>query len=210
MAQKQKRIRRTAEDARALILEAAEKTMAKQGPAGIRLQDVAKAAGVSHPTILHHFGSREGLVRALNLRTLEELKTALVAGMTTAARDDGVALTFQAYRDGIAQRVLWLMQSDDAPPPGRLETFESIVEALHEARKSFARAGHPPDIADTRYVVHLVTIAAMGDALIGGRLRQSTAGGGAKNNGGKKERATGAGFETWLSDLIALFMRSKS
>ena len=210
MAQKQKRIRRTAEDARALILAAAEKTMAKQGPAGIRLQDVAKAAGVSHPTILHHFGSREGLVRALNLRTLEELKTTLVAGMTTAARDDGVALTFQAYRDGIAQRVLWLMQSEDAPPPGRLETFESIVEALHEARKSFARPGHPPDIADTRHVVHLVTIAAMGDALIGGRLRQSTAEGGAKNNSGKKERATGAGFEKWLSDLIALFMRSKS
>lgn len=202
MAAKQKRIRRTAEEARALILEAAEKTMEKQGPAGIRLQDVAQAAGVSHPTILHHFGSREGLVRALNLRTLEELRNTLVGGMTTAARDDGVALTFQAYRDGIAQRVLWLMQSEDAPPPGRLETFESIVAALHEARKSFARPGHPPDIADTRHVVHLVTIAAMGDALLGARLRQSA--GSAKN-----ERAAGAQFEKWLSDLIALFMRSK-
>lgn len=206
MAEKKKRIRRTAEDARALILEAAEKTMTEQGPAGIRLQDVAKLAGVSHPTILHHFGNREGLVRALNLRTLDELRTALVAGMKTAARDapndDGVAMTFQAYRNGIAQRVLWLMQSEDAPPTGKLGTFESIVEALHETRKSFARPGHPPDIADTRHVVHLVTIAAMGDALLGARLRQSS-------GSAKTERADGAAFEKWLSELITLFMRSK-
>ncbi len=74
-----KRIRRKPEDARALILDAAEKSMAAHGPAGIRLQDVAQQAGVSHPTILHHFGSREGLVRALNQRTLEDLKGALIA-----------------------------------------------------------------------------------------------------------------------------------
>jgi AcrR family transcriptional regulator len=79
LKQKQKRIRRTPEEARALILEAAEGTIAKTGPSGLRLQDVAKAAGVSHPTILHHFGSREGLVKALNLRTLEDLKAVLVA-----------------------------------------------------------------------------------------------------------------------------------
>src|SRR5262249_17319320 len=97
------------------------------------------------------------------------------------------------------QRMVWLLQSDDAPP-GRLGVFESIVEALHEARKGFARPGHPPDMADTRSMVHLVTIAAMGDALIGERLRQSA---------GKKERVSTADFEKWLSDLITLFARSK-
>jgi hypothetical protein len=48
-----KRIRRTPEEARRLILDAAEACMAKAGPAGLRLQEVAEAAGVSHPTILH-------------------------------------------------------------------------------------------------------------------------------------------------------------
>ncbi len=48
--------------------------MAAGGPAGLRLQEVAKAAGVSHPTILHHFGSREGLIQALNLRSVEQFR----------------------------------------------------------------------------------------------------------------------------------------
>lgn len=199
MAARAKRVRRKPEEARALILDAAEKSMAEQGPAGLRLQDVARVAGVSHPTVLHYFGSREGLVRAVNLRTLEELKTVLIGGMGSAVHKDGVSLTFSAYRNGIAQRMLWLLQSDDAPP-GRLGTFESIVEALHEVRKVHARPDHPPDIADTRNMVHLVTIAAMGDALIGERLRQSAA---------KKERISATTFEQWLSDLITLFMRSK-
>jgi AcrR family transcriptional regulator len=200
--QNQKRIRRTPEDARALILEAAEGTIARTGPAGLRLQDVAKAAGVSHPTILHHFGSREGLVKALNLRTLEELKAVLVAGMKadTSNGEDGIARTFAAYRGGLGERMVWLMQSEAAPPPGSMTIFEGIVAALHEVRTSFARPGHPPDIADTRAVVHLTTIAALGDALMGARLRQTT---------GAEERAQGAAFEKWFSALITQFLRSK-
>jgi AcrR family transcriptional regulator len=50
-----KRIRRTPEEARRLILDAAEASMAIEGPAGLRLLTVAMQAGVSHPTILHHF-----------------------------------------------------------------------------------------------------------------------------------------------------------
>jgi AcrR family transcriptional regulator len=200
LAVNEKRVRRKPEEARALILDAAEKSMATDGPAGIRLQDVAKAAGVSHPTILHHFGSRDGLVRALNLRTLEDFRAALLANMkaTTSNGDDGIALSFAMYRNGLAQRMLWHLQASQEPA-GRLDIFDSIVDALHEMRKSFARPGHPPDIADTRNVVHLVTVAALGDALIGHRLRQA----------GEKEREAGAAFEKWFSDLITLFMRAR-
>ena len=37
-----------------------------------------------------------------------------------------------------------------------------------------ALPGHVPDIEDTRAVVHLTTIAAFGDALIGPRLRNGS------------------------------------
>jgi AcrR family transcriptional regulator len=200
--QKPKRIRRTPEEARALILEAAEGTIAKTGPSGLRLQDVAKAAGVSHPTILHHFGSREGLVKALNLRTLEDLKAVLVTSMKadTSNGEDGIARTFAAYRGGLAERMVWLMQSEAAPPPGGMTIFEGVVAALHEVRTSFARPDNPPDIADTRAVVHLTTVAALGDALMGARLRQCA---------GAAERAQGAAFEKWFSALVTLFLRSK-
>ena len=72
-----KRVRRTPQDARRLILDAAEASMVSKGPAGIRLQDVARAAGASHSNVLHHFGSRAGLIEALNRRTLDDLKTML-------------------------------------------------------------------------------------------------------------------------------------
>ncbi len=201
MARQQKRIRRSPEEARSLILDAADKLLAGQSPAALRLQDVAKAAGVSHPTILHHFGSREGLVRALNLRAMEVLSRAVVERMGQGqGGDDGVARTFAAYRDGVAQRMIWLLQSGALPKTGKMTFYDEIVDHLHAIRKSFARPGHPPDIADTRHVVHLTAVAAMGDALIGPRLRQAE---------GESERQAGRAFEKFLAELIDDFLNSK-
>src|SRR5471032_826992 len=103
--------------------------MAADGPAGIRLQDVARAAGVSHPTILHHFGSREGLVRALNLRTLEDLTRTVVDRMSgSESGDDGIGRTFAAYRGGLAQRMVWSIQAGPPPEPGQTPLFDSVVQ----------------------------------------------------------------------------------
>ena len=59
------RTRRSAPEARRAILEAAEKRLREGGPEAVRLQDLARDLGVSHPAILHHFGSREKLIRAV-------------------------------------------------------------------------------------------------------------------------------------------------
>ena len=195
MVHNQKRVRRSSEEAQALILDAAEKTLRGQSPAALRLQDVAKAAGVSHPTILHHFGSREGLIRALNLRAMDELKAGLVAGMEGGG-DDGVARSFAAFRDGVAARLVWLLQSGALPPPGQFSMTRDITAALHELRKRFARPGHEPDIADTRHVVELIAVAAFGDALLGPRLRDG--------------EAHSPAFEKFLADLVVTFLTSKS
>ena len=134
-APKKKRVRRTPEDAQANILDAAEAILAKGGgPAALRLQDVAHQAGVSHPTILHHFGSREGLVHAINKRAFEKL-TGIATEQMAAARggDEGLKATFAAYRDGLAERMIWLMQSKEMPAPGRPDLFEKVVEASPDA-----------------------------------------------------------------------------
>src|SRR5260221_641713 len=52
------RKRRTADEARTAMLDAAEQRLVASGPAAIRLQEVAADVGVSHPTVLHHFGNR--------------------------------------------------------------------------------------------------------------------------------------------------------
>ena len=53
------------EQAQQAILDAAESLMIEVGPAGLRISAVAKKAGMAHPNIIHHFGSRDGLINAL-------------------------------------------------------------------------------------------------------------------------------------------------
>ena len=176
--------------------------MTVDGPAGLRLKDVARAAGVSHPTILHHFGSREGLVRALNQRSLEALRASVLAQLRSAEPGgDNIKRTFAAYRDGVAQRLLWLIQSGTEQTPGGLKLLDEIVDALHAVRVKFAAPGTTPDIEDTRAVIHLTTLAAFGDAVIGPRLRQAS---------GEKERAQRDRFEKWFAELLDRYMIEKA
>lgn len=171
--------------------------MGPDGPAALRLQDVAKVAGVSHPTILHHFGSREGLVQALNQRAMERLRDGLIAAMADASiASDGVARSFAAFRGGVAQRLVWLLQSDALPPPGQFPMVDALTANMHALRQRIARPGHAPDIADTRHIVHLIAVASLGDALLGPRLH-----GGAQSS---------PAFEAFLSDLVGLFLTAKA
>jgi AcrR family transcriptional regulator len=201
---KNKRIRRTPADARQLILEAAEADMAASGPAGLRLQEVAKAAGVSHPTILHHFGSREGLIQALNLRAIEQLRTVLIDVLKASPGSSENAITpiFAAYRNGLAQRMVWLMQSGSfVMGPAGLPMLDEMVLALHALREKLAGPDAQIDIVDTRAIVHLTTFAAFGDAILGKRLRRAQS--------PDEEIAQRARFENWFSELLNVYMTRK-
>ena len=197
---KNKRIRRSPADARQMILEAAEANMGAGGPAGLRLQEVAKAAGVSHPTILHHFGSREGLIQALNLKTIDHLKSVLLGVMSAgpSSSRDPITSTFAAYRDGLAQRMVWLMQSQAPMGVVGLPAFDELVEALHAMRLRMAGLNQDFDIADTRAIVHLTTIAAFGDAILGKRLRRAES--------PNDEIAQRAWFEDWFGEVLNVYM----
>lgn len=168
------------------------------GPAGIRLQDVARAAGVSHSNVLHHFGSRAGLIEALNRRTLDDLKSVLFGVMEAAhsSAEDFIGPAFAAYRDGLAQRTLWVLQAPAQRGRQTLPAFEEIVEALHARRLEAAPPGAAVDKTHTRAIVHLTTIAAFGDALIGPRLRRCSS---------ADEPAARQRFEKWFAALLATY-----
>jgi hypothetical protein len=138
------------------------------------------------------------LIEALNLRALEELK-AVVIEQSSQSIEKSIRLTFATQRQGLAQRILWLLQSSAWPSGGRLPIFEEIVESVHERRVRNSPAGTKITLADTRALVHLITIAAFGDAVFGPRLRQS---------GGDDEAAARARFEKWFCDLVELHLRS--
>jgi TetR/AcrR family transcriptional regulator, repressor for neighboring sulfatase len=169
--------------------------MASKGPAGIRLQDVARAAGVTHSNVLHHFGSRAALIEALNQRTLDDLKSTLFEVMKAvhSSTEDIIGPAFAAYRDGLAQRTLWVLQAPARRGTKTLPAFEEFVEAVHRRRLAAAPPGATVDKTDSRAIVHLTTIAAFGDALIGRRLRGCS---------GADEPAARRDFERWFAALL--------
>jgi AcrR family transcriptional regulator len=161
------RRRRTAEEARTAILDAAEQRLVEAGPAGIRLQEVAADVGVSHPTVLHHFGSREGLVKAVVARALDSLHARLLEAMTDAPKEPSQAeamldAVFAAFSSGHARAFLWLALSGYAPAMEELRV-RSFAEAVHRVRRAkHAELGRRvPPFEDTYFTVLLPALALL-------------------------------------------------
>lgn len=64
-ADKPARKRRSPEETRELILDAAEGLFAERGPDAYSVQDIAKAAAVSRPLVLHYFSQYEEIVESV-------------------------------------------------------------------------------------------------------------------------------------------------
>jgi AcrR family transcriptional regulator len=193
------RKRRTADEARSSILDAAEKRLVLSGPAGIRLQEVAADVGVSHPTVLHHFGSREGLVEAVVARALDSLSSGLL-GAVRAAPEGGTQevevlldAVFQTLvTGGHARAFLWLALSGYAPPIEELR-IRAVAEAVHEVRverrKKLKKSR--PVFEDTYFTVMLPALALLAMSVV-------EPGDGANAGGpGSPTR-----FRAWLAGLI--------
>jgi AcrR family transcriptional regulator len=193
------RRRRDAAVARAAILDAAERHLVFGGPSGIRLQEVAADAGVSHPTVLHHFGTREGLVKAVITRSLAAISAGLVEAISRSTGDsaqvaamlDGV---FDALaNDGRARVVMWLaLEGQRIEADARLS---AVVEATHALRKvQNAGKRRRPSREDTAHVVVLATLALVGAAVMGPALLE--------NAGLSDDAAAERRFRGWLARLL--------
>ncbi len=173
------RRRLRADEAQKRILEAAEKQLTKVGPEGLRLTDLARVLGVSHPAILHHFGSREGLVAAVvrhALHTLnEQLLAALSRGPAAPGRAELMDMVAEVYGErGFARLLAWLLLSGRAAKPVRggtdmpLKQLAEAAHALHAAKFPEAR------YEDTLFELQLGAIALLGDAIFGDAVRRAS------------------------------------
>lgn len=204
---KSPRHRRTAEEARQAILDAAERRLRDAGPGGIRLQDVAADVGISHPAVLHHFGSREGLVGAVVERAIEGLQRDLARALGEMAGDtpDGSALFERVYEvlfeRGHARLIGWLLLSGYEPlgsEPIRTG-WATIAKTTHALRLAGAKGPRKPPLEDTRFMIVLCALALFGEA-IAGRATFEAAG---FERDPKAERR----FRAWLATLLAEHMR---
>lgn len=128
------RVRRTPEAARENILAAAEALLVEQGPQAIKLADVAKAAGVVHANVIHHFGSIGGVETALMERMIRQLadKVLAVLGQDDAALGVGAQALFDAFETkGAARLAAWLELTGEGR---RMTLVRSVVEEIVDTR----------------------------------------------------------------------------
>jgi AcrR family transcriptional regulator len=193
------RRRLDAETARALILDATEKRLVVVGPAGIRLQEVAADAGVSHPTVLHHFGSREQLVAAVIARSLQAINTALVEAIRASSGDEkqleemieNVAVAME--RSGHGRVILWLTLEGHRIDGAKVRLID-VVEATHALRLARSTAIERPTREDTARTVVLAALALISSSVLGPSLLENAGlGAGARVD---KE------FRRWIARLL--------
>jgi AcrR family transcriptional regulator len=189
-------------DARERILEVASAMLRDVGPDGLRLQEIARAVGVSHPAILHHFGSRAGLVRAVVERSVLALEADVARSLAFGdAEKDPAALIEACFRAlsgrGHGRLLVWLALADDAAEAKLMLRIGEVAKLVHALReKRMAEVGkRAPPLQDTGRVVMLASFALLGDAICGDLMRPAMPGEG-------KDDPDGAAFRKWLAALL--------
>jgi AcrR family transcriptional regulator len=173
------RRRRSAAETRNAILEAAERRLLAGGPEAIRLQEIAADAGISHPAILHHFGSREGLVEAMVIRGITNLQAQFLEGWPSAKEPDieGVFERFfeVASHRGIARVLAWLILSGKGNRTMTPNVFKPAAERMHagRVRRAQNQGRRSPELEETLFAATFLFILVLGDSLFGPSVRRA-------------------------------------
>jgi AcrR family transcriptional regulator len=172
-----KRTRRTAEGARREILDAAEKRLRELGPDGVRLQQIASDVGVSHPAILHHFESFEGLIEQVVRRAVENLRDEIVRSLADVRDKDAstremLERTFEVMVDkGYSRLLVWLLLSGHAPVPTE-KRLQTVAEMAHRRQKRIDPKSEVP-FEETLFRTLLVALVLLGEGAAGATMRES-------------------------------------
>lgn len=128
---KTRRFRRAPDEKRSSIIGAARELFSRAGYSAATTAEIAILAGVSEGTVFHHFGSKEGLLRAAAAQYGQEL-----VEMVLAVRDSGGAPIEQILESivgFIGERGrfgLVLMRDTRVPVKVRSDIHRSIVDVL--------------------------------------------------------------------------------
>ena len=168
----QRRTRRSREDARRVILEAAEQLLIHGGPGAVQVRSVAESVGITDAGVYHHFGTRQSLLVALLRHGGRRMKDAVREAVGNWDQGDDiaslVAIVAALYREGYAELGVALHAAGWRDSGGGL--FEPVVQALHTARE---RSGQEADIAETRLAVAALHQALALEPVYGTAFRRS-------------------------------------
>ncbi|MBC7984538.1 MAG: TetR/AcrR family transcriptional regulator [Candidatus Obscuribacterales bacterium] len=171
------RQRRSPEEVRRRALESARSLLAANGPTAITLKAVADDLGMTHTNLIHHFGSAGELQSALMREMVRELTLTIEGAMARSSagevnRRQFVDLVFDAFDQGGAGRLAaWIVMSGNArllAPVGQV-----VREYVTNVEQTIALHSRDPKLHErVTSSLLLVTLAALGDAIIGDTLRK--------------------------------------
>lgn len=147
--------RATAEEAAATahaVLDAAARLFAQEGFAGVSLNAVAAAAGVTRGAVYHHYAGKNGLFEAVAARLQGEVAAAVVAAAEDAGDDPAAQLRagchafLEAITGTTAARVL-LVEAPAAMGWARWRALDEEASVVH-LREALRSAGVDDDLLD--------------------------------------------------------------
>lgn len=173
-----RRQRRQPQAVRSGALDAARKLLATDGPDAITLKAVADALGMTHTNLIHHFGSAGELQSALMRDMVGELTNTIATAIAQSGggaqdRRRFVDLVFDAFDKGGAGRLAaWIVMSGNAR---QIQPVGDVVrDYVTRIEHSLAHDGGNAQLHQrVTSAVLLVTLAALGDAIIGDMLRKT-------------------------------------
>lgn len=170
----QPRTRRSPDEAKSLILKAAEALLVEGGPSAIEVRRVADRVGMTDAGVTHHFKNRDGLLIALlrhgggRLRAAVEHATAdwVCRGARVSELVDCIA---NVYEDGYGELAIALHTAGWRDDGGGL--LSPVVDALHAARRPIH--GRRAPRRDTRLAVAALHQALATESAYGAAFRRS-------------------------------------
>ena len=162
------RRRLTGEEARTRIMDAALAHLRTEGVHAVTLAGLAKELDISHQAILHHFGSRDGLVAAVVKRAIDSFESELAGALRVvdgphAASRVLLLRAFEVMADEGHGRLLAMLALSSEPPPD-VASFESSRPIQLVAKMAHAlRLRDEPDAAyrDTLFTVMLTAYVVL-------------------------------------------------
>jgi AcrR family transcriptional regulator len=132
---------RSADDLTAVarIRDAAIDQVGKHG-FSVGLRAIAQAAGVSAGLVIHHFGSKEGLLKACDDYIAEEIRQAKSESLTTAA-DPASWLKAMAEIDSYAPMTAYLVRSMQSGSDLAKAFWQQMVDNAEQYLEEGVRAG---------------------------------------------------------------------
>jgi AcrR family transcriptional regulator len=154
---------------RARIREAAFRLFAARGVDATSLRTIAEAAGTSAPLVVHHFGSKEGLVRAVDEAAIARFRAALEEIPTDQPPDAlsaefGAAFARVIGGDPVMRAYLRRALLEDNPSSTAL--LDELLATTRSGLATLDEAGGLRPLGDAEWRPYQVLFLSLGPMLL--------------------------------------------